>query len=107
PAPPRLPPIQPPRHHRSRPPRRHHNGAVHLSHRQVALGARHRRQRLVLPRHRRSPFLAPVQRPRPRRKDLGRGPPDRPRLHLREHVLVVQYVLHRGLLRHPPPHVPR
>ena len=45
-----------------------------LPHRPAALGARHRRQRLVLPRARRGLLLAAAQRARAGREALGDGP---------------------------------
>ncbi len=76
---------------------------VHLPHRRHALRARHRRQRLVLPGTRRRPAVAAAQRPRLRRQALGRRPPRPPRLHRRQHLLVVRHGRGHRHHRHPRP----
>ncbi len=87
--------------------RRHLRRPVHLPHRRHTGRARHRRQRLVLPRARRRPALAPAQRTRRGRQALGRRPPRPPRLHRRQHLLVVRHGRRHRLDGHPAPRLLR
>ncbi len=69
---------------------------VDSSDRSPSLWPRRRRQRLVFPPGGRSLALAAVKPPDRRREDLGGSEAAQSRLHVRQYVLVVQYVLHRG-----------
>ena len=92
---------------RHRAARRHLRRPVDVPHRRDPRRARHRRQRLVLPRARRRPAVAAAQRPGRRRQALGRGPPRPPRLHGRQHLLVVRDGRRHRHHRHPPPRLLR
>ncbi len=75
------------------------HGPIDARHGTPAERPRRRRQRLVFPRSVGGLALAPVEPADRRREDLGRGQDARPRLHLRQDVLVVQHVLERRLER--------
>ena len=84
-------------------PGRHLHRAVELSHRQNAVAARHRRQRLVQPRTRRSPILETIKPPRAKPENLGRTPKTISKSsivnrHSRQLLLVVQHVFHRRII---------
>src|SRR5918994_671229 len=70
------------------------------AHRPPADGARHRRQRLVLPRPRRGLPLAPAQQARPGREGLGDGAPGAAGLQGGERLLVVRDGREHGLHGH-------
>lgn len=76
---------------------RHLLGASDVPHRSAAQRSRRRCQRLAVPRTLRDMAVAAVEPPARRRARVGRGQEAGSGLHLRQHVLVVQHGVERGL----------